>query len=334
MAVYIEDLLPGVKYNGLNTKKAVDFSGAPSVALPSGTTIAGAQNFTSTSATAFTVAASGTNYGLQVDESTASAATGLKIKPAAASAGLALSVISSGTDENLKVDAKGAGTISINTVATGNIVVGSGWVIGAGSNGSFIGTTSSANAFTVGANGSANPGLNVSTSTASSATGINITSAAAGSGVAIAAISSGTDEKLTIDAKGAGDITIGKTSTGYTVVGKLINLGALTNIATQNGTPTVAQLVGGYINHNSVTGAGTLTLPAGATLDGATFNLGTGSSFYCWYYNSGSQTVTITGASGTTVQGGTAAVTTGKSALLFFVRITTSTWICFPTTLV
>lgn len=39
MAQYIEDFVPVVKYAGLNTTKAVDFSGASSVALPAGTTV-------------------------------------------------------------------------------------------------------------------------------------------------------------------------------------------------------------------------------------------------------------------------------------------------------
>lgn len=39
--LYIEDALPTVKYNGLNTQKATDLSGAPTVKLPAATTIAG-----------------------------------------------------------------------------------------------------------------------------------------------------------------------------------------------------------------------------------------------------------------------------------------------------
>lgn len=80
---------------------------------------------TSASATAATVGLNGaTNPALQVDASTASSATGLKIKSAAAASGVALSVISSGTNENLTVDAKGSGTISLNVTGTGNIVLG------------------------------------------------------------------------------------------------------------------------------------------------------------------------------------------------------------------
>lgn len=80
-----------------------------------------ATSVTVASATAFTVAGTGTNYGLQVDTATASAATGLKVKSAAAAGGLALSVISSGTNENLTVDAKGSGTITVGGTSTGAI---------------------------------------------------------------------------------------------------------------------------------------------------------------------------------------------------------------------
>lgn len=64
------------------------------------------------------------NPTLQVDAGTASAATGLKIKSAAAAGGLALSVISSGAAENLTMDAKGTGTVTIAGTSTGNIVLG------------------------------------------------------------------------------------------------------------------------------------------------------------------------------------------------------------------
>lgn len=53
----------------------------------------------------------------------ASSATGLKITTAAAAGGLAIAVISSGADENLKLDAKGAGTINIGSVSTGGITL-------------------------------------------------------------------------------------------------------------------------------------------------------------------------------------------------------------------
>lgn len=88
-----------------------------------GAAVLAASIITSTSANAFDVGPNGaTNPVLQVDASTSSAATGLKLKAAAAAAGFALSVLSSGTDENLTIDAKGAGTLTLNGTATGNIV--------------------------------------------------------------------------------------------------------------------------------------------------------------------------------------------------------------------
>lgn len=75
-------------------------------------------------------------------------------------------------------------------------------------------TSAGASAFVVGANGATNPVLKIDAATASVATGVSITGAAAASRVALAAISSGTDEGLSIDAKGAGTIRLGATSTG------------------------------------------------------------------------------------------------------------------------
>lgn len=80
-------------------------------------------NIVSTSATAFTVSRDGTNYIFQIDCSTASAATGIKVKGAAAGAGAAISVISSGTNENLTIDAKGSGTVTIGGTSTGAITL-------------------------------------------------------------------------------------------------------------------------------------------------------------------------------------------------------------------
>lgn len=153
--------------------------------------VSGPIAITSTSANALAAGPAGTtNPTIQIDASTASAATGLKIKSAAAAAGVALSVISSGTNESLTIDAKGSGTILLNATATGAVLVGD----------------------------ATNPAFSVVHTT--EGTGVSITSAAAASGVAIAAISSGTNENLTIDAKGSGTITIGGTSTGKVVIGK------------------------------------------------------------------------------------------------------------------
>jgi hypothetical protein len=94
--------------------------GATTANTIAATTIVG----TTTSATGFAVGRQGTtNPVLNVDASTASVVTGLNLKGAAAAGGMALSVTSSGTNENLTIDAKGSGTITLGGTSTGNIVV-------------------------------------------------------------------------------------------------------------------------------------------------------------------------------------------------------------------
>lgn len=84
-----------------------------------------AQAITSSSANALAVGPGGTtNPSFNVDASTASAATGINVKSAAAAGGVAVSVISSGTDESVTYDAKGAGTMSFATSSTGVVKFG------------------------------------------------------------------------------------------------------------------------------------------------------------------------------------------------------------------
>lgn len=98
-------------------------------------------------------------------------------------------------------------------------------------------TAANGNALAVGANGTTNPTLQVSTVAASVATGVKITGAAAASGVAVAAISSGTDENMTIDAKGAGTLSLNATATGAVIVGHGLTT---TGQTAHTGTATVA----------------------------------------------------------------------------------------------
>jgi hypothetical protein len=132
MSLYIEDFVPVVRYGGLNTLKAVDFSGAASCALPAGTTIGGSSIaalgvITSASATALAVGLNGaTNPAFVVDSSTALQAAGLKITGASAAGIVAMAVISSGADASLTLNAKGAGTIGIGTASTGLTNIGRG----------------------------------------------------------------------------------------------------------------------------------------------------------------------------------------------------------------
>lgn len=79
---------------------------------------------TSSSAAALAIGPNGaTNPVIKVDASTADAATGISITGAAAAAGVAIAAISSGTDEDLTIDAKGAGAVNIASVSTGGVTL-------------------------------------------------------------------------------------------------------------------------------------------------------------------------------------------------------------------
>lgn len=95
----------------------------------------------SSNATAFQVGPNGaTNPTLLVNSNTASAATGLKITGAAAAAGVAALVITSGTNENLTIDAAGSGTIKLNGVSgTGNVLSSTGFLVNASASGGGVG---------------------------------------------------------------------------------------------------------------------------------------------------------------------------------------------------
>lgn len=118
-------------------------------------------------------------------------------------------------------------------------------------------TSASANALAVGANGATNPVLNVDASTSSVATGINVVGAAAAAGVAVKAISSGTDESMTLDAKGAGTLTLNGTATGLTVIGH--GFGGSTQALSGAGAVNLTTL----LTKVTSTGANALTLANG-----------------------------------------------------------------------
>ncbi len=84
------------------------------VNLSAATVTSGAQAITSASANALVVGANGaTNPVFNVDASTASVATGLQVKGAAAGSGVAVTVLSSGTDESVSIAGKGTGKVTI-----------------------------------------------------------------------------------------------------------------------------------------------------------------------------------------------------------------------------
>ncbi|HXB11720.1 MAG TPA: hypothetical protein VNZ45_07025, partial [Bacteroidia bacterium] len=128
-------------------------------------------DITGANANALSVGPNGTtNPTFNVDTSTASAATGLNIKGAAAAGGLAVSTLSSGSNENLTIDAKGTGTIGLNTVGTtsGLVTIGNSTSLaGLQVNGLTNITSASANALTVGPNGATTPIFSVNAATSS-----------------------------------------------------------------------------------------------------------------------------------------------------------------------
>lgn len=171
--------------------------------------------FTGANANSLVVGPNGTiNPTFNVDDSATNVATGFNIQGQAVGSGLKISVLSSGTNENLSINAKGAGTISIANSSTGQITFGT---PSAFSNTMTI-TKNLANTLAVGPNGTTNPTFTVNCNATTAATGLSVTSAAAGSGLALATISSATNENLTLNAKGSGTIGIGTISTGTVTI--------------------------------------------------------------------------------------------------------------------
>lgn len=282
--------LPAFTLGGAVTGNGQNISGM-------GTLGSTAHTITSASATALAVGLAGTtNPALQVDASTASSATGLKVKSAAAAGGLALSVITSGTNENLTIDAAGSGTITLGGTSTGLVAVSRALTSLAHTI-----TSASATALAVGLAGTTNPALVVDASTASSATGLKIKSAAAAGGLALSVITSGTNENLTLDAAGSGTITLGGTSTGAIVHTRATTLSA-------------ALTYGGVALSNAVTGTGNMVLSdsptfttsintPNASISGTganlTINRTTGTNNGTITFNDNGSTVALWGMAGT-----------------------------------
>jgi len=282
----------------------------------------GLLTLTSNSATTGTIAAlsatgltSGVGFSLTGGGSNAlTAGILLDVETGASTVGAGIKVVSSGAYTDV---ASALVNITASSATTGN-------VLGV--------LTPSSKALVVG-RVYATPAFQVDSSTATQVAGIKITGAVTGGTPTISAIDSGAAANIDIEAKGTGNIILGGTSTGYifegrTSAGTILSGVINTTIATQNGTPTPAQLFGGLITHTSTTGAGTLTLPLGSAMDTALgAGVGSGDSQWTQYCNVGTQTVTITAAAGFTITG-TAAVPSGKNAQLYSVRTGANTWVC------
>lgn len=140
-----------------------------------------------------------------------------------------------------------------------------------------------------------------------------------------------TDKNVTIG--GTLTVTGVVTQSGIPVMPNPVLNQTITVIDAQNGTPTIAQILGGIITHNSKTGAGTVTVPTGAEMSAGVSGVAVGSTIKWLYYNYGNQTATITAADGHTLVGGTAAVTTGKHVYVTSTCSAANTWVTYLTTL-
>lgn len=97
----------------------------PALTEIGGSAVVALGTITSTSATAFAVGRQGATMPvLNVNAATSTVVTGITLVGAAAAAGMQITTTSSGTDESLKVDAKGAGTLTLNGTATGKVIAG------------------------------------------------------------------------------------------------------------------------------------------------------------------------------------------------------------------
>lgn len=144
-------------------------------------------------------------------------------------------------------------------------------------------TSASASALAVGRVGAINPAFQVDASAVTQAAGIKITSAASGSAVGISVTDSGTNNSLTINAKGNGNITLGNSSTGNIVLNRALNYGGITL-------------------NNSVTGTGSMVLSTNPAL--TTPNLGIPSA------------VTLTNGTGLPISTGVSGLGTNVASFL------------------
>lgn len=206
---------------------------------PKGT---GAVKITSSGAAGLTVGPNGaTNPTFQVVCNVSSEATGLKVTGAAAASGLALAVISSGSAENLTIDAKGSGTITFGSVSTGNILFSQGALVQGGTGGigygtGVGGTVTQGTSRTTGVTLNKLTGAITLVSAAGSATAFTFTvtnSTVVATDTVVASVKSSTDTySVVVTAVAAGSFKLTVTDlTGTTTEQPVINFAVLKGVA-------------------------------------------------------------------------------------------------------
>jgi hypothetical protein len=248
----------GFTYN--KTTDALTVAGALSSA---------AHAITSTSASALVAGANGgTNPVLKVDASTGSVATGISITGAAAASRAAVTVISSGTNEGLSIDAKGSGTIRLGATSTGAVEFSRNAVPTA-SNGAALGTNSLMWSDLFLASGSVinfNNGDVTLTHSADTLTmgGGNLLLGTGGLGASTTTITSNWSSALAVGANGATNPVLKVDASASTVVTGISITGAA-----NAGRAALAVISAGSNEGLSVDAKGSGTIRLGATSTGA-----------------------------------------------------------------
>ena len=111
-------------------------------------------------------------------------------------------------------------------------------------------------------------------------------------------------------------------------IGAAATLGTYTDIDAQTTVLTAAQIATRLIDHTSVTGAGTVTVPLGTLMEAAYPGLANGDTIKVYYLNDGNQTTTLTGDTGTTMLSAQT-VATLQGRLIVFVRTAADTFDVF-----
>lgn len=99
-------------------------------------------------------------------------------------------------------------------------------------------------------------------------------------------------------------------------------------VSAQNATLLAATVASGLLDHTSAVGGGTLTLDTGANMDTQFPETQVNETIECYYYNSGTQTVTIASAAGTTVLGADP-IATLQGRKIIFLKTAAATYSVF-----
>lgn len=297
---------------------AVTHTWTASQAFSGGLTAGAPITVTDTTSAALSVGRQGaTNPVLQVDASATSVVTGLKITGAAAAGGVALTAISSGTNENLTIDAKGSGTITLNATGTGGITLARATTISAAL--TYGGVTLSnavtgTGAMVLSASPTFTGTVNAAAITATSTIATGMAAAIGWSGASLLVNVSDGVVKITNNAGTTGSLTANVTGnvTGNASTATALQTARAINGVSFDGTAAITvtaaagTLTGATLNStvtaSSLTSVGTLSsLAVSGAVTGGTYNGQTISS-------AASFTGTATVAGGLTVSAGTTAV--------------------------